>query len=92
MPKTDQQSREALMAEVGDTILAIEMAERRCAHALADLAHDAEPNVRLALEDAAAGLARVRLHLQQRAYFGRDQQRLFGAETQQAIPDDPLPS
>ncbi len=69
--------REAMLREVGETILSIEAAERRCRRALAAVDTDVEANVRLALERTADALGEVRRGLQQGTYLAADQQRLL---------------
>lgn len=69
--------REAMLREVGETILSIEAAERRCRRALAAVDADVEANVRLALERTADALGEVRRGLQQGTYLAADQQRLL---------------
>lgn len=66
-----------MLREVGETILSIEAAERRCRRALAGVGTDVEPNVRLAIERAADSLGEVRRGLQQGTYLAADQQRLM---------------
>jgi hypothetical protein len=74
----DQQIDEAILREVGDSILAIEVAYERCQRALATAAdHRADPLVTKALEEASAQLADTRRRLHQGTYLRSSQQRLL---------------
>jgi len=74
----DQQVDEAILREVGDSILAIEVAYERCQRALASAAaHQADPLVIKALEEASAQLADTRRRLHQGTYLKSSQQRLL---------------
>jgi hypothetical protein len=74
----NQQVDEAILREVGDSILAIEVAHERCQRALASAArHRADPLVIQALEDATAQLAETRRRLHQGTYLRSTQQKLL---------------
>lgn len=74
----DQRVDEVILREVGDSILAIEVAHERCQRALASAADQhADPLVIRALEEACAQLADTRRLLHQGTYLKSSQQRLL---------------
>jgi hypothetical protein len=74
----EQRIDEAVFREVGDSILAIEVALERCRRALASATDQhADPLVIRALEDACAELADTRRRLHQGTYLKSSQQRLL---------------
>lgn len=77
MANVEHDAREAVLREVGETLMAIESALGRAQRAAAALPDGTEPNIRLALERVATRLDDARRSLYQDAHLAGSQQQLL---------------